>query len=60
MLPFSNHTTNKEFKLKGKIYTYQTGKFPVFSSQVYQYLLVIYDYDINQNLVGPIKYIKQE
>jgi hypothetical protein len=39
----------------GKIYTDQTGRFPVTSSQGNQYILVLYDYDTNSILTEPLK-----
>jgi hypothetical protein len=39
----------------GKIFTDQTGKFPVTSSRGNKYVFVLYDYDSNAILVEPIK-----
>jgi hypothetical protein len=39
----------------GRIYTDQTGQFPVTSSQGHRYMLVIYHYDTNAILVEPLK-----
>lgn len=39
----------------GKIYTDQTGRFPVKSSRGNQYILVAYDYDSNAILTEPLK-----
>jgi uncharacterized protein YkwD len=39
----------------GKIYTDQTGKFPVTSSRGNKYLFVPYKYDSNAIMAGPIK-----
>ena len=39
----------------GKIYTDQTGRFPVTSSNGHQYVLVLYDYDTNGILTEPLK-----
>jgi hypothetical protein len=39
----------------GKIYTDQTGKFPVLSSRGNKYLFVLYDYDSNAIMAEPIK-----
>jgi hypothetical protein len=44
----------------GKIYTDQTGRFPVTSSRGHKYLSVLYDYDSNAILAEPIKSRKQE
>lgn len=38
-----------------KIYTDQTGRFPVQSSQGNKYLMVLYDYDSNAILAEPLK-----
>jgi hypothetical protein len=43
-----------------KIYTDQTGKFPVTSSRGNKYLFVLYDYDSNAILAEPIKSRKQD
>jgi hypothetical protein len=39
----------------GKIYTDQTGRFPVVSSKGNKYIMVLYDYDSNAILAQPIK-----
>jgi hypothetical protein len=39
----------------GQIYTDQTGRFPVVSSKVNKYIMVLYDYDSNAILAKPIK-----
>ncbi len=39
----------------GRIYTDQTGRFPVTSSKGSQYILVLYDYDSNAILTEPLK-----
>jgi hypothetical protein len=41
----------------GKIYTDQTGHFPVISSKVNKYIMVLYEYDGNYILAEPIKNI---
>ena len=38
-----------------KSYSDQTGKFPVQSSRVYQYVFIIYEYDSNTILAKPLK-----
>jgi hypothetical protein len=38
----------------GKIYTDQTGRFPVVSSEGYKYIMILYDYDSNAILEQPI------
>jgi hypothetical protein len=53
-------TTNQVFATvidigTGKIYTNQTGKFPVLSSQGNKYIFVLYDYDSNAIMAEPIK-----
>eukprot|EP00957_Ditylum_brightwellii_P067576 5129899-Ditylum_brightwellii.AAC.1 len=40
---------------EGKIYTDQTGKFPVVSSKCNRYIMIIYAYDANCILVEPMK-----
>ena len=37
------------------IYTDLTGRFPVTSNRVMQYMLILYAYDTNAILVEPIK-----
>jgi hypothetical protein len=39
----------------GKIYTDQTGRFPVVSSKGNKYIMIVYDYDSNAILAKPIK-----
>jgi hypothetical protein len=39
----------------GQIYTDQTGRFPVVSSKVNKYIMILYDYDSNAILAKPIK-----
>jgi hypothetical protein len=39
----------------GRIYTVQTGRFPVVSSKGNKYIMILYDYDSNANLTQPIK-----
>jgi hypothetical protein len=39
----------------GQIYTDQTGHFPVISSKVNKYIMVLYEYDGNAILAEPIK-----
>ena len=43
------------FKLKGKTYSDQTGKFPHMSSRGNQYVVVLYDYDSNAIILEPLK-----
>jgi hypothetical protein len=38
-----------------QIYTDQTGSFPVVSSKVNRYIMVLYEYDGNAILAEPIK-----
>jgi hypothetical protein len=54
----NNNITNQAFatvKETGRIYTDQTGQFPVTSSKGYKYMLVLYHYDTNTILVEPLK-----
>jgi hypothetical protein len=39
----------------GKIYTNQTGRFPVTSSKKHTYVLIIYDFDTSAILTEPLK-----
>ena len=39
----------------GRVYTDQTGRFPVTSSRGHQYVMVMYDYDSNSILTEPLK-----
>eukprot|EP00957_Ditylum_brightwellii_P117499 8961381-Ditylum_brightwellii.AAC.1 len=39
----------------GKIFTDQTGRFPILSSRGFQYIYVLYDYDSNAILAEPIR-----
>jgi hypothetical protein len=39
----------------GKIYTDQTGRFPLISSKGNKYIMVLYEYDGNAILAEPIK-----
>jgi hypothetical protein len=53
-----NAITNQVFATveeTGRIYTDQTGQFPVRSSNGYRYILVMYHYDTNAILVVPLK-----
>ena len=40
---------------KGKIYTDQTGQFPVMSSKGNQYILILYEYDTNAILTEALQ-----
>eukprot|EP00957_Ditylum_brightwellii_P089931 6848872-Ditylum_brightwellii.AAC.1 len=40
---------------EGRIYTDQTGCFPVYSSKDSKYIIVLYCYDANATLAEPIK-----
>jgi hypothetical protein len=54
----NNAITNQVFATveeTGRIYTDQTGQFPVRSSNGYRYMLVMYHYDTNTILVEPLK-----
>jgi hypothetical protein len=53
-----NQITNQAFTTieeTGRVYTDQTGQFPVTSSNGYRYMLVMYHYDTNAILVEPLK-----
>ena len=56
-----NEDTNKLFALLlptsdiHKSYSDQTGKFPVQSSRIYQYVFILYEYDSNAILAKPLK-----
>ena len=45
----------KVTKWSRKIFTYQTGRFPITSSRGYKYIIIAYDYDSNNILAEPIK-----
>ena len=45
----------KVTKCSRKIYTDQTGRFPITSSRVNKYIMIAYDYDYNNILAEPIK-----
>jgi hypothetical protein len=49
------HLTFATIEDTGNIYTDQTGRFPVTSSQGHKYILIMYDYDSNAILTEPIK-----
>jgi hypothetical protein len=54
----NNAITNQIFATveeTGRIYTDQTGQFPVRSSNGYRYMLVMYHYDTSAILVAPLK-----
>ena len=54
----NNDTTYQLFasiENTGKIYTDQTGRFPVTESKGNKYILLMYDYDLNAILTEPIK-----
>ena len=42
-------------EFSNKIYTDQTGRFPVTSSRGYKYIMIAYDYDSNNILAEPLK-----
>ena len=50
-----NHNVFATIEETGKFYTNQTGQFPVSSSAVNQYILVLYDYDSNAILTEALK-----
>ena len=45
----------KVTKCSRKIYTDQSGRFPITSSCGYKYIMIAYDYDSNHILADPIK-----
>ena len=45
----------KVTKCSIKTYTDQTGRFPVTSSRVYKYIIIVYEYNSNNILAEPIK-----
>ena len=45
----------KVTKYSSKIYTDQTGRFPITSSRGYKYIMIAYDYESNNILAEPIK-----
>ena len=45
----------KVTKCSIKIFTDQTGRFPITSSRGYKYIMIAYDYDSNKILADPIK-----
>jgi len=45
----------KTIDLTGKIYSDQTGRFPVISSKGNKYIMIIYDHDSNAILARPLK-----
>jgi hypothetical protein len=56
--PNDDETTHLVFATieeTGKIYTDQTGRFPVTSSRGTKYVMVLYDYDSNAVLTEPLK-----
>jgi hypothetical protein len=58
--PDLDHGINTQFVYAatieaGQIYTDQTGRFPVVSSKVNKYIMILYDYDRNAILAQPIK-----
>ena len=54
----NNTKTNAMYAIvleEGRIYTDQTGHFPVYSSRGSKYIMVLYCYDANAILAEPIK-----
>ena len=49
------HALYATIETTGKIYTDQTGRFPVTSSRGNQYVMVLYDYDTNAILTEPLR-----
>ena len=51
----TNQLFLKVIEFSSKIYTDQTGRFPVTSSRGYKYIMIAYDYYSNNILAEPIK-----
>jgi hypothetical protein len=54
----NNQITNQAYATveeTGKVYTDQTGQFPIASSSGYKYMLVMYHYDTDAILSKPLK-----
>jgi hypothetical protein len=49
------HCVHAATIVAGKIYTDQTGRFPVFSSKGKKYIIILYEYDGNAIMAEPIK-----
>ena len=45
----------KTIELTGKLYSDQTGRFPVISSKGNKYIMIVYDHDSNAILARPLK-----
>ena len=45
----------KPIEITGKIYSDQTGRFPLTSSRGHKYIMIVYDYDSNSILAEPLK-----
>ena len=58
--PDTNVQTNivfaKTMSISGRFFRNQTGRFPHTSSRGTKYVMVFYDYDLNEILAEPIKY----
>ena len=48
------HILFKTIEIKGKLFSDQTGKFPINFSRANKYIMVIYAHDINDILAEPI------
>ena len=51
----TNQTFPKVTECSNKIYTDQTGRFPVTSSRGYKYIMIAYEYDSNNILAETLK-----
>ena len=51
----TNQIFLKVTEYSNKIYTDQTGRFPVISSRGYKYIMIAYDYDSNNILAETLK-----
>ena len=56
----ANIVTMKLVEINGKIFSNQTGHFPVTSSKGNKYLMVMYENDTNSILAKPMKNISQQ
>jgi hypothetical protein len=55
----TKHKTNLIYavvhNIEGHTYTYLTGRFPAVSSRGYKYILILYDFDMNNIMAEPMK-----
>ena len=55
LMKITNQIFLKVTEFSNKIYTDQTGFFPVTSNRGYKYIIITYDYDSNNILAEPFK-----